>query len=193
MKIHGTAKGAALSTKDFGVAFGGAAVAVTCQTADGSDDNFLGQDAPGGHEILRIAMVPDSDNAFIGEQTASLAFALKAASGASNSETGNYTCKVYDTNFTSVLATSDTILDSADLTASFENKKFEFASDLTITAGKYYAITTSGTNNWSDNPRVGVEPQFSSGETVTGNNSSWYTAESGTITKTKTMSFCIYV
>jgi len=26
MKIHGTAKGGALSTKDFGVAFGGAAI-----------------------------------------------------------------------------------------------------------------------------------------------------------------------
>jgi len=32
MKIHGTAKGGALSTKDFGVAFGGAAVAAGCDT-----------------------------------------------------------------------------------------------------------------------------------------------------------------
>jgi len=32
MKIHGTAKGGALSTKDFGVAFGGAAAAAGCST-----------------------------------------------------------------------------------------------------------------------------------------------------------------
>jgi len=32
MKIHGTAKGGALSTKDFGVAFGGAAAATGCST-----------------------------------------------------------------------------------------------------------------------------------------------------------------
>jgi len=33
MKIHGTAKGAALSTKDFGVAFGGAAAVVSSYTS----------------------------------------------------------------------------------------------------------------------------------------------------------------
>jgi len=39
MKIHGTAKGAALSTKDFGVAFGGAAAAPeVCQDESDAED-----------------------------------------------------------------------------------------------------------------------------------------------------------
>jgi len=43
MKIHGTAKGGALSTKDFGVAFGGAAAAAGCSNFEDS----LGTDANG--------------------------------------------------------------------------------------------------------------------------------------------------
>ena len=45
MKIHGTAKGAALSTKDFGVAFGGAVAALPYPDSLGSDADSTSVDA----------------------------------------------------------------------------------------------------------------------------------------------------
>ena len=59
MKIHGTAKGGALSKKDFGVAFGGGAVPETsyCQdtgtTSDGfGNNNFLGNKIGSGNSVI---------------------------------------------------------------------------------------------------------------------------------------------
>ena len=43
MKIHGTAKGGALSTKDFGVAFGGAAACVEATYNDLPDEPLEGR------------------------------------------------------------------------------------------------------------------------------------------------------
>jgi len=47
MKIHGTAKGAALSTKDFGVAFGGAAPGVILTNPIASENSSYGISAAG--------------------------------------------------------------------------------------------------------------------------------------------------
>ena len=60
MKIHGTAKGGALSTKDFGVAFGGAAPADSCDLFDestASGNEGLDQDLVGFRSNITTASV----------------------------------------------------------------------------------------------------------------------------------------
>jgi len=61
MKIHGTAKGGALSKKDFGVAFAGAAAEVTCENPDemestagvwDTNENFHGIELDGTSSCL---------------------------------------------------------------------------------------------------------------------------------------------
>ena len=62
MKIHGTAKGGALSKKDFGVAFGGAAANGCFFTSDFTEDNWsdLGnQSANGGDDYSSTSIVSD--------------------------------------------------------------------------------------------------------------------------------------
>jgi len=62
MKIHGTAKGAALSTKDFGVAFGGAAANGCFFTSNFTSDNWddLGnQDSNGGDDYSSTSIVSE--------------------------------------------------------------------------------------------------------------------------------------
>ena len=160
---------------------------VICQEANGLDDNFLGQYAGGTvGTIERLAIVVGTGNSFIDSTTSTLTFPLKQK----NDPTGNVICKVYDSNYTSVLATSSNTIDSEnDLTDEFQNKEFLFSSPLTITDGYYYALLGSGTNNWDD--ANGVEPQFSDQTTITGNTSSWYGSANGKNDKTKTMSWCI--
>ena len=61
MKIHGTAKGGALSTKDFGVAFGGAAegfIVATGGTVDEDDDYKIHKFTSSGN--FEIESAPDS-------------------------------------------------------------------------------------------------------------------------------------
>jgi len=62
MKIHGTAKGGALSTKDFGVAFGGAPVDTCFFTSDFTEDNWsdLGnQDSNGGDDNSTAGIISE--------------------------------------------------------------------------------------------------------------------------------------
>jgi len=198
MKIHGTAKGAALSTKDFGVAFGSAAAEITCETGDETNDNFVGQNMGSGQFIQVLGFNPQSGNSFLEASVDSITYYLKKR----NSPTGNVTVKIYNDS-EAVQATSTTEIDSeADLSSSFEAIKFEFGSSFTITEDYTYGLVSSdGTNNWNDSN--GVEVQLSSIITSTGNqfkfntntnNDPTGTGTGGTwSTKTRTISVCFYV
>jgi hypothetical protein len=153
---------------------------VTCQTANGTDDNFLGQDTGSGL-IARLGFNPQADNAFTNQAVTSITFPLKKR----GSPTGNIRVIEYDTDFSTELTTSTSNLDSSTLTTSFVNYTFNIA--ITFTAGRYYAIVTDGVNNWDDSN--GVEPQFSSNESVTGNISAWYA--NAKVQTDNTMSVCI--
>jgi hypothetical protein len=145
-----------------GLSYGGSAIS---QDADSSDDNYLGQDTGSGN-ILRLGFNPQSDNALIGRTVTQITFPLKKR----GSPTGNVRVVEYDSDFSTVLTTGTSNLDSSTITGSFVNYTFDIA--VTFTSGRYYAIETNGTNNWSDTN--GIEPRFSSSETVTGNISAWY-------------------
>ena len=160
---------------------------VVCQEANGSDDNYLGQ-GTGVGTIERLAVVVGSGNSFIGKTVSELQFPLRTRHGV-GTISGNIICNVYDSDYTTVLATSSTV-DSTELTTDWVNQTFTFASSITITEGKYYALLGSGANNWGDTDNE-VEPYFSSDESITGNTSSWYTDTSGKVDKTKTMSWCV--
>jgi hypothetical protein len=89
MKIHGTAKGAALSTKDFGVAFGGAALpSFVCQKAEGSG---FGLGGSGGVRTIAGVRVL-SGNSAIGKTVTEVKFNLYAQ----GSPSGNINLAVYN-------------------------------------------------------------------------------------------------
>jgi len=201
MKIHGTAEGAALSTKDFGVAFsGGGANELTCETGDENEDNFVGQQVASGPNrfIQVLGFNPQTGNSFLDKTVDSITFYLKKR----GSPTGNVTVKIYNASM-AVQATSDTEIDSAaDLSGSYAAKTFEFSSSFIITEDYTYGVVSSdGTNNWNDS--AGVEPQLSDGITSTGNrikynqdtdNNPTGTGTGGSwATFNKTISVCFYV
>jgi len=87
MKIHGTAKAGALSTKDFGVAFGGGPV--------GSPELEVGSTGgidTLGNNFLMLIEVPESAGGVIGNTYNSIAMSIKNAPG------GNYKLGAYDDN-----------------------------------------------------------------------------------------------
>jgi len=101
MKIHGTAKGGAISKKNFGVAFGGAAPAPCNFDYDfktGEDRGVIG----GSYSQYAIRNVTGTDTTVT---TANWYFG-KHASG---SPTGNAVAKLYNTDGTTLEATSDTV------------------------------------------------------------------------------------
>jgi len=92
MKIHGTAKGAALSTKDFGVAFGGAvAPALECtQTSTDEQWKFFSGAVGYGHRV-GARLINAGDWACVGNVLGSVTFWMDKV----GSPTGNVYCKVW--------------------------------------------------------------------------------------------------
>jgi len=120
MKIHGTAQGGALSKKDFGVAFGTAAVVdFVCQEATG--DNF-GLGGGGGINTKVGVRVLDGNEA-IGKAVTKIRFYMKIK----NSPSGTVTLAIYNDGVDqSVSGSSFTA--PADLTTSFQLITFTLSS-----------------------------------------------------------------
>jgi len=147
MKIHGTAKGAALSTKDFGVAFGGAAPANEyCQSTYDEDYNlkspqpfFVGVQLKAGHIL-------------IGETgTISKQYMKKVGS-----PTGTATCAVYTVaNYHTAEFTFGTI-DVSTLTTSSVQQTFTNTDGYVFQAddilGIYY--TNGDSSNYATNTKA---------------------------------------
>jgi hypothetical protein len=130
MKIHGTAKGAALSTKDFGVAFSGnGAVSQIC-FADGTTNDYVGASRTSVGTQIGTA----GTNEWLDKTTLNVTVYLKRA----NTNSGNIT--MIQTNAGGTIATSDTVLDSATLTTSYVTYTFTFGSAITISADTYIGI-----------------------------------------------------
>ena len=93
MKIHGTAKGGALSKKDFGVAFGGGAI--PCQTSESWDDdstlNMSSLYAGNNRTIQGAIIVSGSD--FIGQNLKTATFYIEKT----GSPEGTIYCRLYPT------------------------------------------------------------------------------------------------
>ena len=121
MKIHGTAKGAALSTKDFGVAFSVAAQAVTtCQNVTNNDgDTSLGG---AGGKIILIGTHIATTNPIIGKNLTGATFTIKDYSG---TNIGNGYAYIYNDDV--LKATSTDSKDWSTLTGDWEDITWTFA------------------------------------------------------------------
>ena len=140
MKIHGTAKGGALSKKDFGVAFGGG---VTCtdttvyevETSDG-DKNF---DA--NYERIGLQYVGTDDLGLL----SSAQFYLKSA----GSPTGDITCQYYKAESLTSTETASETVDASTVGGSYAAYTFNFAKENQIAQNDIIAVvwTDGGTTN----------------------------------------------
>jgi len=103
MKIHGTAKGGAISKKDFGVAFGGGAAPAPCNFdydyTCGADQNTIGNT---GREQYSIKNLTGTDT------TVSTATWYFRRHTTGNPPTGTAQAHMYDTDGSTILASSDT-------------------------------------------------------------------------------------
>jgi len=139
MKIHGTAKGGALSKKDFGVAFGGGAVCsnTTVYEVETSDDdtNF---DA--NYERIGLQYVGSTDLGLL----STAKFYLKKA----GNPTGNITCQYYQNSLTSTETASETV-DASTVGSSYAAYTFNFAEENQIGQNDIIAVvwTDGGTTN----------------------------------------------
>jgi len=140
MKIHGTAKGGALSTKDFGVAFGGAA-AIPCYdpiniTNDGS--SLSNTSGPWQYEAGMQVTSEEAGTVLNGVIT----YMTQATT---TQTTGTYDARVYTA--TTLRATSATIAASAIGSYSspyvFTEQTFMFGSPYTLAEDDYVIIHAS--------------------------------------------------
>jgi len=157
MKIHGTAKGAALSTKDFGVAFS-APAEVTCSNTP-AFDNLTGNIEQAMHASnlrLQQGCKAISGSSLIDQKVSTATIRLFK----NGSPTGTATIKIYSdaingSGLSSVRETSSTNLDVSTLTTSFVDYDFEFTGSTTIEEDNaiilVYTSTSSDTSNWIGN------------------------------------------
>jgi len=139
MKIHGTAKGAALSTKDFGVAFGGVPPRSFNQMFTGAGP--YSDAALNGGVIARGEWTVDSTkwayttNIALGKFTVGLR--------KSDTLTGTVSCKMgtigAGTSF-SITETSSTTYGDSDIDASFEDFDFLFANTNDLVNNTFVAV-----------------------------------------------------
>jgi len=160
MKIHGTAEGAALSKKDFGVAFGGGAAPVTCSNTP-AFDNLTGnieQAMHASNKRLQQGCKAIAGSSLIGQKVSTATFRLFKK----GSPTGTATVKIYSdavngAGLSSVLEQSITNLDVSTLPEDEEkiDKDFEFTGDTTIDEDNaiilVYTSTSSGLSDWISN------------------------------------------
>ena len=129
MKIHGTAKGGALSQKDFGVAFGGngaGADLIWEQTSTGEEEGM------GGTDVVRAGELFTAGHVVIDSTPTKFVFNLRITG--TPTPTGIATLNLIDSSDT-VKATFGTI-NMANLDDTFAEKTFENASNTeTVAAG----------------------------------------------------------
>ena len=171
MKIHGTAKGGALSTKDFGVAFSAGGAAQTCQGESYSGDAIgVGQDYPSG-EITAAGMIPLSGNTLIGTVASRFSLLMKLQGSVSDLEIG---AKIYDPDdIGNPLISANTInnVDSDD----YNFRQFEFSADFTVTEGFYYVIyQVSGAFSNSNRINIRMNGSAADNNTVAYYSDDWH-------------------
>ena len=152
MKIHGTTKGGALATKDFGVAFKkDVPLVVWYDTLDGSPDEN-GQIDVVGNISARGEAARAADSAMIGESVRKVRCYLKKAAGAS----GTITCKISAVADNTTRSTIGTY-EAGDLTESYQLISFETATSYTLVEGDTVCVSfedtgeifTTQTHNYS--------------------------------------------
>tara|TARA_R110000751_G_scaffold60201_2_gene125846 strand:+ start:70 stop:633 length:564 start_codon:yes stop_codon:yes gene_type:complete len=127
MKIHGTAKGGAISHKDFGVAFGGGGV-VSCELFSQTDGTFDDSNTSSQYGFgVRIS----TDNTSIGETMISFTLDLKSSNTGTNAAlTFGVWASGNDTDTPTAVFTSDDVDNNTDLTTSFQT--FTFTGSRTL-------------------------------------------------------------
>jgi len=139
MKIHGTAKGAALSTKDFGVAFGGAAAPVgETFTMNGTGDST---DMSGTFNHIGQQFHADSTEGalLIDETVTKVQFYMKkTATGITDT---TLTCSWYNSSGGDPVKSDTEYNTVTDLTESYQFREFLF--NYTVEDGDFCAVTTS--------------------------------------------------
>jgi len=153
MKIHGTAKGAALSTKDFGVAFGGGAAPEVCQTSQAWDDeatDFQAALYAGNKRTIQgTIFITGSD--FIGQNLKTATFYIIKT----GSPEGSISCRLYPSAVkNSGLAT---VTETASNTFSIQtgwsdgDHEFTFSGDNDIEVNNALVIVGTFTSSDSSN------------------------------------------
>jgi len=153
MKIHGTAKGGAISKKDFGVAFGGGAAPQVCQTSQAWDDNATnlqsGMYAGINRTIQGTNFITGSD--FIGQNLKTATFYITKT----GSPEGTISCRLYPT---AVIGSGlATVTETASNTFSMQtgwsdgDHEFTFSGDNDIEVNNALVIVGAFTSSDSSN------------------------------------------
>ena len=158
----------------------------TCQTITLGYDSYLGQYTGSGN-ILRMGVQVSTGNSFIGNTFTELQFALQKK----NSPTGNIKCVIYESDNSTLSATSNNVIDSSTLAATETNYTFTFSSTQTIQDGFYYQITADGTNNFDHTNGVKPSVENDVGSTITGNKASQFTTTDTAIIKNASETWCV--
>ena len=140
MKIHGTAKGGALSKKHFGVAFGGGGAATEeyCQST-GAQNRDLN---PSGYNA--IGQIFETGHVLIGETVTKVSFSVKA--GVADPIGGTYHAaihsmtKPYADETNPVERTASDTYEGSELPADFEEKTFTFTTPRVMADGDMISI-----------------------------------------------------
>jgi len=145
MKIHGTAKGGALSKKDFGVAFGGGGAAITELWAE----NGTGQNEGFGTGITILAQRFQTGQVLMGKTITRFDVSLRKE----GSPTGDITGRIINSSNTQKLNMGT--LDAATLTTSYVTHTFENLDGYVLADGDRLAIYFVGDDSnkpdWSMN------------------------------------------
>jgi len=141
MKIHGTAKGGAISKKDFGVAFGGvpAPDPLLASYTDGGDVMNIG----GGAIPKRAEVVVNTSSAWYGLTVNRISFQVRKY----GSPTGTFYVRIWDSSSVVKLELGSGTIE--DLTTSFVWTDFTGASSYTLAVGDRIGLEYSG-GTWAD-------------------------------------------
>jgi len=152
MKIHGTAKAGALSTKHFGVAFSAAQAPLveTCQgTGYSGDYTGLGHTAFNGEKETHVGFTPSASNTLIGTHANNFSLKMKLTGSPSAPVVK---AQIYNASNQFQQDSTNTI---DDLDGTFTFRIFNFSSNFIVTQDFKYVITLeSGTV--SDGDRVDI-------------------------------------
>ena len=146
MKIHGTAKGGALSKKDFGVAFGGGAASTSeyCQET-GAQNRDLAN--PSGYNA--IGQIFETGHTLIGKTVTKVTYYIKRGvadplGGTVHAAIHSMTAPYADDENPTEQTASDTI-NADDLTESFAANTFTFTTPRLMADGDMISIQTENT------------------------------------------------
>jgi len=181
MKIHGTAKAGALSTKDFGVALSAPTPAVeTCQGESYSgDQKGLGQDTAHG-SIDDIGFKPSGGNTLIDTLANNFSLKMKLTGSPTNPVVG---ARIYDDSDVLQQTSTNTI---DDLDGTFTQRTFNFASTFTVTEDYSYVIYQVSGSTFNDSNGVYINMK----NTAVDNNVDTYKTDSGWYSHNLSVTVC---